>query len=129
MFTCGKLRVQNILENALEKLSEGLKLQNFPGGACPQTPLAFVHYARVKRVFTCLLSAPLLKNIFLRHCYIQILFLYDLRSLLLITTCLEVCIINQELQLTYSEYSRVNHSYIEPTQPAHQLQATTLSQL
>ena len=68
VFTCDKLRVQNVLENALEKLSEGLKLQNFPGGACPQTPLAFARYARVKRVFTCLLSAPLLKNIFLRHC-------------------------------------------------------------
>ena len=67
MFTCDKLRVQNVLKNALEKLS-GLKLQNFPGGACPQTPLAFARYAHVKRVFTCLLSAPLLKNIFLRHC-------------------------------------------------------------
>ena len=40
VFTYDKLRVQNVLENALEKLS-GLKLQNFPGGACPQTPLAF----------------------------------------------------------------------------------------
>ena len=40
MFTCDKLRVQNVLENALEKLSEGLKLQNFPGGACmpPDAP-------------------------------------------------------------------------------------------
>ena len=41
MFTCDKLKVQNVLENALEKLSSGLKLQNFPGGACPQTPPSF----------------------------------------------------------------------------------------
>ena len=41
MFTCDKLRVQNVLKNALEKLSEGLKLQNFLGGACPQTPPSF----------------------------------------------------------------------------------------
>ena len=32
-----------VLENALEKLSEGLKLRKFPGGACPQTLLASLH--------------------------------------------------------------------------------------
>ena len=34
----------------------------------PPDPLAFARYVCVKRIFTCLLSAPLLKNIFLRHC-------------------------------------------------------------
>ena len=44
-------------------ISEHQILKNFPGGACPQTPLG----RPLTRFLQFILSAPLLKNIFLRH--------------------------------------------------------------
>ena len=109
MFTCDKLRVQNVLENALEKLSDGLKLQNFPGGACPQTPLAFARYVRVKRVFTCLLSAPLLKNIFLRHWYMMQKLKIPQRYHVLVLQDIGIIV-----QYTYYVYSKKKKLHAEP---------------
>ena len=38
------------LKNTPETFSDSPKIQKFPGGACPQTPLANMHYARVIQV-------------------------------------------------------------------------------
>ena len=35
-----------LAESGSETTSEALKIQNFPGGACPQTPLAGACFAR-----------------------------------------------------------------------------------
>ena len=35
-----------VRENALEVVSERLKIQNFPGGPCPHTPAWQVHVLR-----------------------------------------------------------------------------------
>ena len=43
----------------------------------PPDPLAFARYARVKQVFTCLLSAPLLKTSSYATVYVHVVTLLD----------------------------------------------------
>ncbi len=52
-----------MFQNAPESFSERLKLKKFPGGACPQTPLAAaravrVHHARGARIMYSLVPPP-----------------------------------------------------------------------
>ena len=63
VFTCDKLRVQNVLENALEKLSEGLKLQNFPGSMPPDPPSFRALHARKASLHLLTFSPPAQKRL------------------------------------------------------------------